>query len=77
MCLKTRVRVHTPEYIGVREPMYSTAVGLIRYANMEDSYFGISAESQTVAASSEMDYPPASKREGRRTIKREKDKLHE
>ena len=60
--LKTRVRIHTPEYIGVREPMNSTAVSLIRYANMEDSYFGISAESQTVAASSEMDYPPTSKK---------------
>ena len=40
--LKTRVRSHTPEYIGVREPMYSTAVGLIRYAHMQDSYFGMS-----------------------------------
>jgi cell division protein FtsA len=60
--LRTRVRIHTPEYIGVREPMYSTAVGLIRYANMEDSYFGVSAESQTVATSSEMDYQPTSKK---------------
>lgn len=38
--LNTRVRIHTPEYIGVREPMYSTAVGLIRYAYMEDAFFG-------------------------------------
>lgn len=37
---KTRVRLYTPEYIGVREPMYSTAVGLIRYAYMEDIFFG-------------------------------------
>ncbi|WP_301108223.1 cell division protein FtsA [Sporosarcina sp.] len=37
---KTRVRLYTPEYIGVREPMYSTAVGLIRYAYMEDVFFG-------------------------------------
>ncbi len=37
--LKTRVRIHTPEYIGVREPMYSTAVGLIRYAHMQESIF--------------------------------------
>jgi cell division protein FtsA len=60
--LRTRVRIHTPEYIGVREPMYSTAVGLIRYASMEDSYFGIEAESQTVATSSEMDYPLPTKK---------------
>lgn len=60
--LRTRVRIHTPEYIGVREPMYSTAVGLIRYASMEDSYFGTVAESQTVAASSEMDYQPSNKK---------------
>lgn len=38
--LKSRVRVHTPEYIGVREPMYSTAVGLIRYANEHEAFFG-------------------------------------
>ncbi|ARD49220.1 cell division protein FtsA [Sporosarcina sp. P37] len=37
---KTRARLYTPEYIGVREPMYSTAVGLIRYAYMEDVFFG-------------------------------------
>ncbi|MCM3742756.1 cell division protein FtsA [Sporosarcina luteola] len=60
--LRTRVRIHTPEYIGVREPMYSTAVGLIRYASMEDSYFGIEAESQTAATQSEMDYPSSSKK---------------
>ncbi|HEX5563723.1 MAG TPA: cell division protein FtsA [Sporosarcina sp.] len=60
--LRTRVRIHTPEYIGVREPMYSTAVGLIRYASMEDSYFGTVAESQTVATNSEMDYQPSSKK---------------
>lgn len=37
---KTRVRLYTPENIGVREPMYSTAVGLIRYAYMEDVFYG-------------------------------------
>ncbi len=49
--LKTRVRIHTPEYIGVREPMYTTAVGLIRYAHMQDSYFGHVPDSPTVSAS--------------------------
>lgn len=38
--LQTRVRIHTPEYIGVREPMYTTAVGLIQYAQEQDEFFG-------------------------------------
>lgn len=49
--LKTRVRIHTPEYIGVREPMYTTAVGLIRYAHMQDTYFGHEPDLQTVSTS--------------------------
>lgn len=60
--LKTRVRIHTPEYIGIREPMYSTAVGLIRYANMEDTYFGFSAETQTAATNSDLDYQASPKK---------------
>jgi len=54
--LKTRVRVHIPEYIGVREPMYSTAVGLIKYAHMHETYFGLTTEAtpvSTVSASAE------------------------
>lgn len=38
--MQTRVRVYTPDYIGVREPSYTTAVGLIRYAKLEDDFFG-------------------------------------
>lgn len=60
--LKTRVRIHTPEYIGIREPMYSTAVGLIRYANMEDTYFGFAAETQTAATTSDLDYQASPKK---------------
>lgn len=60
--LKTRVRIHTPEYIGIREPMYSTAVGLIRYANMEDTYFGFTAETQTAATTSDLDYQASPKK---------------
>lgn len=51
--LKSRVRVHTPEYIGVREPMYTTAVGLIRYAHKEDLFFGEVSESATVSSTEE------------------------
>lgn len=29
---QNRVRVAIPDYIGVREPQYTTAVGLIQYA---------------------------------------------
>ena len=47
--LKSRVRIHTPEYIGVREPMYSTAVGLIRYAHMDEDYFGSASEALPVS----------------------------
>ncbi|TQR16479.1 cell division protein FtsA [Psychrobacillus vulpis] len=38
--LQTRVRLYTPDYIGVREPQYTTAVGLIRYAYKEDLFYG-------------------------------------
>ena len=36
----TRVRIYTPDYIGVREPAFTTSVGLIRYANAEDDFYG-------------------------------------
>ncbi len=54
---KTRVRIHTPEYIGVREPMYSTAVGLIRYAHMQDVYFGYEPDSPPVTPVQESGQP--------------------
>ncbi|WP_422123597.1 cell division protein FtsA [Planococcus sp. X10-3] len=38
--LQTRVRLFTPEYIGVREPQYTTSVGLIQYAYMDDVFHG-------------------------------------
>lgn len=51
---KTRVRIYTPEYIGVREPMYSTAVGLIRYAYMEDVFFGHGDAKAAVSSDTEL-----------------------
>ena len=30
--LQNRVRIAIPDYIGVREPQYTTAVGLIKFA---------------------------------------------
>ncbi|MTD30323.1 cell division protein FtsA [Planomicrobium sp. YIM 101495] len=38
--MQTRVRLFEPEYIGVREPKYTTAVGLIRHAYDEDLFYG-------------------------------------
>ncbi len=32
MYFQNRVRIAIPDYIGVREPQYTTAVGLIKYA---------------------------------------------
>lgn len=60
--LNTRVRIHTPEYIGVREPMYSTAVGLIRYASMEDTFFGESHSEPMGQAYDETAAAPAARK---------------
>lgn len=46
--LQTRVRIYIPDYIGVREPAYTTAVGLIRYAYADDEYYGRDEESEPV-----------------------------
>ncbi len=46
--LQTRVRIYTPDYIGVREPSFTTAVGLIRYAYLEDDFYGKSTNAQPI-----------------------------
>lgn len=56
--LKTRVRIHVPEFIGVREPMYTTAVGLIQYAYEQDAFFGAVSEEPTVHVSHEQTMNP-------------------
>lgn len=57
--MQTRVRVYTPDYIGVREPSYTTAVGLIRFAHEEDEFYGRSPVSQTpVYAGGTVPSPP-------------------
>ena len=38
-CMQSRVRIYSPDYIGVRDPAYTTAVGLIRYAYDEDQFY--------------------------------------
>lgn len=57
--LQTRVRLYTPEYIGVREPQYATAVGLIRYAYMEDMFFGRLGGSSALVQSRKPEQIPA------------------
>lgn len=47
MVLQNRVRVAIPDYIGVREPQYTTAVGLIKYA-----YKNARLQGRNVSASS-------------------------
>ncbi|MBE1553551.1 cell division protein FtsA [Sporosarcina limicola] len=69
--LKTRVRIHIPEYIGVREPMYTTAVGLIRYAHMQDAYFGHVQKTPAVMANEEQTQAPVNMK---KTMDRNKEK---
>lgn len=57
--LKSRVRIHTPEYIGVREPMYTTAVGLIRYAHMQEEFFGSISDEPAVSTSDDHSFAQA------------------
>ncbi len=38
--MQTRVRVFVPDYIGVRDPAFTTSVGLIRYAYADDKFYG-------------------------------------
>ncbi|WP_153731207.1 cell division protein FtsA [Sporosarcina obsidiansis] len=69
---KTRVRLYTPEYIGVREPMYSTAVGLIRYAYMEDVFFGHEEGQVAIANTNEPVYESAE--QSTKTVRPKKEK---
>lgn len=61
-CMQSRVRIYSPDYIGVRDPAYTTAVGLIRYAYDEDQFFnresGSKASSIPVTTAS---VPPSKK----------------
>jgi cell division protein FtsA len=54
--LQSRVRLFTPEFIGVREPQYTTAVGLIQYAYGEDLFYGNVGHSSAAAHSPKTEY---------------------
>ena len=49
MFYKNAVRIAAPEYIGVREPHYTAAVGLIRYAfqNLRQAEKEVAASTQS------------------------------
>lgn len=64
--MQTRVRVYTPDYIGVREPSFTTAVGLIRYAHLDDEFYGRGPEAQTVSVAAQ---PTPSKKQSNATEK--------
>ena len=57
--LQTRVRIYIPDYIGVREPAYTTAVGLIRYAYADDEFYGREEESEPVMVAASPTPPKA------------------
>jgi cell division protein FtsA len=44
---QSRVRIAIPDYIGVREPQYTTAVGLIKFAYKNAKIQGRQMSSQT------------------------------
>ena len=59
--MQTRVRLYTPDYIGVREPAFTTAVGLIRYAHADNEFYGSLPESEPVAVAAAVQAPPVQK----------------
>ncbi|MBD8025856.1 cell division protein FtsA [Ureibacillus sp. Re31] len=59
--MQTRVRIYTPDYIGVREPAYTTAVGLIRYAHLDDEFYGRSTNQTPALATTSVGSTPPKK----------------
>lgn len=48
--LQTRVRIYIPNQIGIREPEYTTAVSLIRYAYKESEFYDTFSEEPSLAS---------------------------
>ncbi len=57
LIVQNRVRTAEPNYIGVREPQYTTAVGLIRHACQKSKQQGISLGNAAVAAGEKNEKP--------------------
>lgn len=70
--MQTRVRLYTPDYIGVREPAFTTAVGLIRYAYADQEFYGSAPQSEPVAVAAAVQAPPAQKKSDQKLPKENK-----
>ncbi|BCB03269.1 cell division protein FtsA [Bacillus sp. KH172YL63] len=70
---QNRVRVAIPDYIGVREPQYTTAVGLIKYAQKNARLQGrsVSAEPVAVEAAEKRQSKPVNKKQKPVKVKEE------
>ncbi|TMU87867.1 cell division protein FtsA [Bacillus sp. BHET2] len=70
---QNRVRVAIPDYIGVREPQYTTAVGLIKYAQKNARLQGrsVSAEPVPVEAAEKRQSKPVNKKPKPAKVKEE------
>ncbi|MGD6803591.1 cell division protein FtsA [Rossellomorea vietnamensis] len=68
LVFQNRVRVAVPDYIGVREPQYTTSVGLIKYAHKNARLQGRSVSTSPVPAE------PAEKRNTKKPEQTEKPK---
>ncbi len=56
--MQLRVRVHIPDYIGVRDSAFTTAVGLIHYAHSNDEFYGRSPETVAAVPEQKQTTPP-------------------
>ncbi|MBD8003941.1 cell division protein FtsA [Bacillus norwichensis] len=56
MIFQSRVRIAIPDYIGVREPQYTTAVGLIKYSYQNARLQGRSVSASPVHSTTEPDH---------------------
>jgi cell division protein FtsA len=70
--LQNRVRIAVPDYIGVREPQYTTAVGLIKYAYKNARLPGGHVGSSTISEPAEKRVPAKQQQQQQPKTKTEK-----
>ncbi|MFS0782393.1 cell division protein FtsA [Bacillus sp. 1P06AnD] len=61
--LQNRVRTAEPNYIGAREPQYTTAVGLIKYACQKERQQGVSYGNSAVPQAERQEYRQSAQNE--------------
>ena len=69
------VRIASPDYIGVREPQYTTAVGLIKYAYKNARLPGGHVGSSTIAEPVEKRVPKQQQQPKAKVEKHPEDKM--